>query len=541
MFIDAVIVNGGMSKFYMITDRLTEFFGFSPIVALDPDQSVARGAAVYHYYLHKYEELKDDMRLLGVSQDLSDEYKEELHSSSLEVEKKKKDFETHLAIEWGKNILNDSLYLGVRNGAVHMIIPTGAELPYQSDVMTGFKLMPEQNMIAIPIKSQNIDGTYRTIANGNINFKKKYYNGAYVSFTIFMGSNKVISMNAWTSMEENGKERIEEGSIDIAIESGEYSGIKAKFVAPKGSILRPKEEINNVLQLCKNYEKIRSKNEKSTIAKKIKDVISSICNAENKNDFAEVVLDALENCFGEYEKQRLFYIARKLGNEWTESERDRLSDICMKQISADLQGLSMGGATTSTNIQAIYTLSICASKVQLDKLKDLHENSKYLEACLYTHAKTKTQIAWIHDKLRTDINIKNRRKRMSSNLQFSSYSMGVALRKDNNGDIGISEVEENEIVKEICDVILTGNITIEELICCILALGWICDQRGENSRISSRMVSNAIDVMRALDSYYSDYMMMKCRKAQEVAIKMMRGDILNEEDERFLLTKLERY
>ena len=55
------------------------------------------------------------------------------------------------------------------------------------------------------------------------------------------------------------------------------------------------------------------------------------------------------------------------------------------------------------------------------------------------------------------------------------------------------------------------------------------------------MVSNAIDVMRALDSYYSDYMMMKCRKAQEVAIKMMRGDILNEEDERFLLTKLERY
>ena len=45
--------------------------------------------------------------------------------------------------------------------------------------------------------------------------------------------------------------------------------------------------------------------------------------------------------------------------------------IPIKQISADLQGLSMGGATTSTNIQAIYTLSICASKVQLDKLKDL--------------------------------------------------------------------------------------------------------------------------------------------------------------------------
>lgn len=60
--VDEVIVNGGMSKFYMVTDRLKEFFGFEPIVALDPDQAVARGAAVYHYYLHKYEQMQDGMK-----------------------------------------------------------------------------------------------------------------------------------------------------------------------------------------------------------------------------------------------------------------------------------------------------------------------------------------------------------------------------------------------------------------------------------------------------------------------------------------------
>lgn len=54
--IDAVIMNGGMSRFYMVRDRLKKFFGFDPIVVMDPDQSVARGAAVYHYFLHKYEE-----------------------------------------------------------------------------------------------------------------------------------------------------------------------------------------------------------------------------------------------------------------------------------------------------------------------------------------------------------------------------------------------------------------------------------------------------------------------------------------------------
>lgn len=40
-----------MSKFYLIESRLEEFFGFKPITAVDPDQSVARGAAIYHYLL----------------------------------------------------------------------------------------------------------------------------------------------------------------------------------------------------------------------------------------------------------------------------------------------------------------------------------------------------------------------------------------------------------------------------------------------------------------------------------------------------------
>ena len=126
--VDAVIVIGGMSKFYMVNDRLKEFFGFEPIVALDPDQAVARGAAVYHYYLHKYEEMKDDMRLLG-------------------QEASKVENRTQMPIQWGNNILNDCLYLGVKNGAVHEIIPTGAELPYTSSVMTGFRIEAGQNKL----------------------------------------------------------------------------------------------------------------------------------------------------------------------------------------------------------------------------------------------------------------------------------------------------------------------------------------------------------------------------------------------------------
>ena len=226
VIVDAVIVNGGMSKFYMITERLKQFFGFEPIVALDPDQSVARGAAVYHYYLHKYNEMQDDMRMVGDTEITDGD------SSSKESEILSREASTspYMAIEWGNSILNDSLYLGVKNGAVHKIIPTGTALPYTSPVMTGFRIEPGQNMIAIPIKSQNLDGSYRLIANGNISFRQRYLNGAFVAFEIYMGQNKVIAMKAWTSKDEDGREKIEEGYAEIAIDNKENSKIKFDLI-----------------------------------------------------------------------------------------------------------------------------------------------------------------------------------------------------------------------------------------------------------------------------------------------------------------------
>ena len=51
--VDAVLLNGGMTKLYTIQKRLETLFGFSPITAGDPDKAVARGAVVYHYDLHR--------------------------------------------------------------------------------------------------------------------------------------------------------------------------------------------------------------------------------------------------------------------------------------------------------------------------------------------------------------------------------------------------------------------------------------------------------------------------------------------------------
>lgn len=51
--VDAVLLNGGMTKLHTIQQRLETLFGFPPITAGDPDKAVARGAVVYHYDLHR--------------------------------------------------------------------------------------------------------------------------------------------------------------------------------------------------------------------------------------------------------------------------------------------------------------------------------------------------------------------------------------------------------------------------------------------------------------------------------------------------------
>ncbi len=533
--VDGVIVNGGMSKFYMVTERLKKFFGMDPIVALDPDQAVARGAAVYHYYLHKYDQMQDDMRLMGETASSSSQAMEEKKGLRALTIKPSKQTAEPPAIEWGSRILNDSLYLGVKNGAVHPIIPTGAQLPYTSPVMTGFKIEPGQKQIAIPIKSRNLDGSYRTIANGNISFKKSYKDETFVAFEIAMGSNKVIAMRAWTSVDREGQNQLETGYVEIAVDNREQTKAKGKCIAPEGSILEPKAEINNLVQLCQNYEKCKDTAEKSKIAKRISAGSNSICNAGNKEEFAEVILDKLASTPSEEAKMRIFTIARRIGPAWNHSQKKALARVCMNQIASALHGLSPSGRRVSTNIQAIYTLSICGDTRQLTRLSPIHETPAYLQACLYTHGRTCTDIKWLQEELEKDI--RKAAKSQSNNIQFSAHAMGIALRRE-EGREPSSQAQE-QAAGRLCDAIRTGNLNKEELISCILALGCICDQREQMSEMKPQMFRQVADTVERLEGFYSVLKAMSCGKAREVAGKMIRGEVLSGEEERFLLTKLE--
>ncbi len=546
--IDEVIVNGGMSKFYMVTERLKTFFGFEPIVALDPDLAVARGAAVYHYYLNKYAQIQDDMKMLGEEfekPDFQNEKTEKLQKTPAPKPERQLSPQNKpsppMAIEWGKSILNDSLYLGMRNGAVHMIIPTGAELPYTSETMTGFKIEAGNNKIAIPIKSRNLDGSYRTIANGQIVFKRVYRQDKYVTFTIHMDTNKVITMRAWTSENINGSNQLEEGyaEIHIANKSPFPYPVPPKPIPPSGSILQPYSEISSLLQLCRNYEKTRNYKLKSDISKKIASCVSGICNCKNKSEFATVILDNLTVCNSEEAKQRLLIISRKICKDWTPDQKKRLINITLSYLAPVLQGFLDGGAKRNTNMQAIYTLSVCDDPEKLKKINILHSNSIYVQACLYTHSKTKTSFDWVKSRFEMDLQSVVQRKK--NNLQVSAYAIGVALRKDDGVSVAPIE-QEIKIVNKLCNAINTGILNKEPLNCCIWALGFICDQRKYQTDFSYDVINQVLMTVSAenIGILYGGEIRMRNEKTISVVTKMINGEKLNQDEEQYLLIKLEQ-
>ncbi|MBR0103715.1 MAG: Hsp70 family protein, partial [Selenomonadaceae bacterium] len=309
--VDAVIMNGGMSRFYMVINRLKKFFGFEPIVALDPDQAVARGAAVYHYFIHKY-----DKELAGEVQDELPSKEPKLPTPpplTYSRQNTRPDFLTRrtnrnitaadrsIGVVFGSNILNESFYLVTFGGNYEEIIPAGKELPYTSNRFTGFRLPPGKNVISVPIARCEADGNYKIIAKGNISFPERYSKmkeDVFVTFSIFMDEDKIIRMDAATCRDERGLELMDHGTTEISIATGFDKGVKTKLISRFGGKVNPRAQLNTIRSLCRNVDdSFRRKNKDANVkfSATLKLNVSTIISATNHRDFAEPLLQMLDD------------------------------------------------------------------------------------------------------------------------------------------------------------------------------------------------------------------------------------------------------
>lgn len=533
--VDAVIVNGGMSKFYMVINRLREFFGLEPIVALDPDQAVARGAAVYHYYLHKYaKQMQEDMRLVGAEAPAL----QPLPGKAAAPKAAAAAVQQRAAIEWGKNILNDSLYLGMLNGAVRELIAGGTELPYQSDYIKGFQLLPDKAEIAIPIKRRTFGNAYQTIGNGHLKLEHGYKDGAYVAIRVLMGSNKVLSMEMLLSSDVDMQQILEQKTAEIIIGGGnlDASATKLKFNPPVGTKLDVHNELNNLKNLCERKYTAKGNAQKDVI-NKLSQSSSSIAAAGNKAEFARPLLEMLCYSNNDELRLRLFTIARKHVAYWTEQQRQSLARECLNQLQGVLQGFPYYGPKINVNIQAIYTLGCCGSKEQVAKVQPLAAENRYYTASLYALGKSRVAGSFVQEVFQRDAYCESNK----CNLQVTAHALGMALRLEDGGRAAGLDVDQ--AVKDLCFII--NNRTVldvnysSEIVCCLIALAYACDQRFGGNTVSAASMELARQTLANLNRNYSTEVMMRLAKAAGVAYKMLDGESLSEDEEEFLLKKLE--
>lgn len=312
--IDTVILNGGMTKFYGVKERIEKFFGFRALITADPDLAVARGGVYYHYCLHKYQ--------IHRSQNLSD-----------------RDFSGKRAVFNTGTIMNDDVNIGLRGQYVSRLIQAGTRLPYNSGEITGRFFISSQNggeTDCIPLdlflgRGQTKNLPNRRIARRMIRFSKSYPSGTPVSLNIDVDQMRMMTVEAWITGQPKQSAVIEidtTGSPNIPLEK-----TGGRLNVSELLDLNAKGELNEIRML---YEQIKTSRKKENLYNRINERIEQIGRAKNPEDFFEPLMAMAQNCYqNELLLGYLYNIAQKLCGGFTSGQKNRLEKLCARHFSSE--------------------------------------------------------------------------------------------------------------------------------------------------------------------------------------------------------------
>lgn len=501
--IDAVILNGGMSRLYLIEDRLERFFGFHPIKTNDPDKAVAKGAAVYHYYLKQN----------GMSSASHHSFMEQASDNTSVVQDKS--FLPTRGIRSTGSVLNDTLYLGLRGGAVQVLAESGQDLPYTSTMLDGFYVPVHTDHIDIPIRQKNGSSEYKTIALGHVALPKRFSTDANTELSIrfTLSRNGILSFQAWNNGRCIGSTTVSVGSEERR-EKAKTSRAKQTLLPPAGSNLNAANELfilKNALNQLRNKRTYKAAVEQIRVSKQ------QIISCGNPTDFAKGLLDMMKRDNSPAVVQNCMPIARKLCVYWTESERKELSSLCLAYLNTELIGWGMGGLSINANIECIHTLGVAGTAADCEKLHPLCDNPKYYSALLQAFSLSGIQSVWIFERFMDDWE-------SDRCVQDSMRALGLVLHNAET-----SAVPVDEAVDALLEMIATGYLGQNELQAAFATLAILSNRCSEETRVKVR------NTFHSLVAWYDADTLTYCAKAEHIARTMLSDGSLEEEEEQYLL------
>ncbi|MGN1409350.1 MAG: Hsp70 family protein, partial [Eubacteriales bacterium] len=284
--VDAVILNGGMSKLYLVKNRIKEFFNLEPITTADPDLSVANGAAVYAAVREIYH------------------------------------LQNHITIK--RHVQNDDLYLGLSAGVNDLLISTGEELPYTKEI-EGYRIVPGTQSIEIPIKRGEENSEPQTIARGIIAFSKGCKSSTDLRIEANFDQTGLLAIKAY--LLSKAGVQIDTGVVEIAIGAPiERNHGGGRIIPVSGAALVPSNEIDALKNLLSNKNKSKDKQ------KKIEIRMENIINCGNPRDFEDVILRHLSENNEVGFRYHLYQIVDGIVPSWSEDGIKRLKEVAQRDI-----------------------------------------------------------------------------------------------------------------------------------------------------------------------------------------------------------------
>ena len=318
--IDAVVLNGGMTKFYLIKDRIKELFNIDPITVNDPDLAVAKGAAFFQYCSEKVNFLEKIQNTPSILDSVK-EKKNIVELNNLKNFEKEIDIITNnqsstsksssTPLTLGNVIVNETINLGLTKGHAKLLVKEGTKLPIKDIKLENLVIPVNTKEIELPIYLGNEPRTdsphMRKINTRKIVLNKTYAPGTPITLNLTIDENKNLYFNGYVG--DNQYERI---SVIMETTKSNNNEKASKIVSTDSKELNIGTEMETLRTSAVILEDIKKRyngvkkttyiNSRFNDAKfKIDQTKTDIINSTNKEKFENAIIDEL----GKLENHRL--------------------------------------------------------------------------------------------------------------------------------------------------------------------------------------------------------------------------------------------
>lgn len=497
--IDAVILNGGMTRLHVVRERIQQFFNLEPITVLDPDKSVARGAAIYHFLLHR-----------GLTPN---------------------------------QILAESIGVQVQGNRVYNLVKAGTVLPVKKEIQGLLAVADDAStLIRLPIfrgESLTPEPPNQKLAEPFFKLPKPFPLGTPIDIELDIDVNKVVNFIA--RLAEN-KVQVSIGEEGIAEEKQIVglgrNGSEGKTNEPTRSLQkkliprptnRPKPigtplEINSVRQEFSNLSKNPSD------IQRIKTVIRRVLDASNINEIIEMLISRLDS----FSRTGCEYAISLMGEYCRLFPEDAhvpsLLQVFVQHISPRL--LNNPVAVTSIGRASVVAIGKMGSPIAESYLVNLmsRDNAEPIHPeTLFALGKCGSSI-----NIAKHINGFIESERVGERIA-ACWALGHIASREKEKPIPAADLDEI-VVNLAKRAVVDPHLAVKKY--AVYALGEICDQRfkeGNENTINSELADYVLSVLLEIDrktlitpgSKPSEEE-KSLRHLLDISLTMLRGSILTE-------------